>query len=94
MTYLLSTRFSYNVNDELVFNTIRWWIQNHPLIIYKHVYKADANKLKRISLNKQAHAFLMKEMADKYPSKKATIGLRKKNLMLSKKYRIQSKTEY
>ena len=94
MTFRLSERFRYLLGGKEVTHTIRWWINNHPLIIFNHVYKSHALGLKRMGLNTDAQNFLAKELARTHPELRKLIydrGLARKK---RKKFYQKSRTEY
>ncbi len=90
-TLRLSDRLTLTIDEKEIRSTLRWWILNHTLVIYNHIYRADANKIERVEINKDAHQLLMKEMASKHPNEKKEIELRRKNLKLVQKIKSSLK---
>lgn len=91
ITLRLSDKFISHIDDKEIRYSLRWWILNHPLTIYNHVYRADAKNIVRIEINKDAHQLLMKEMASKHPNEKKELELRRKNLKLVQKIKSNLK---
>ena len=84
--------------------SIRWWITNRPVTIFNAIYspikyqhKLDPDiqgKIDRISLNKDAHAFLFEKLKSQHPELLKMIEKRKKtHLYLSAKDWQSSKTD-
>jgi len=71
------------MNGELVYHNIRYWIDNHPEVLWKALY----DRKHKLSITHEAYSILKKRMAQLFPNEVGKLLKRKYKYSLEKEIR-------
>ena len=84
---LLDQRVAVRIAGKNEWNTVEYWIENKPDVLYRHVYEPIKHQLRRIQLCTTAVEKLKEALSEKHPilaNKIQSKKERKKNVKLKR----------
>jgi len=87
---MLSQRVQILYNGAYTWNSVEFWIENHPELVYRHVYESKKNNLRRLQLSKRGIELLKNQLEKSHPELLKQISINKKRKSILKRLKKEN----